>query len=684
MYTNGSFCLLPDRVEQAGRVFPPADDHGAPAGYPALESDFKVLDSAYRLALRELELLRTPDGCWDTGAFWKGVWTRDLGYSALLSLGLLDPETTRRGLLKKTGPAGIVQDTGTGGSWPVSTDRMIWIPAAWEVYLATGRREWLEEIWPLVERSLAADLATAFDEQTGLLRGESSFLDWRAQSYPAWMDASDIYGSYCLGTNAVHARAWEIAAQCADLLECDSRRYREIAVRIRDGINARLWDSGARQYGQFLYGRQHPIRSPRVESLGAALCVLFGIANAGQAQAAVESLPLEPYGIPCFHPHTPGLPPYHNRGVWPFVVAFGGWAAARAGHEGVAAHALATILRAATIFGTHKENMVSETGAAVGTAINSDRQLWSVAGMVAAVYRMLFGIESHPARLSFAPCVPEAWAGRFTLRNFRWRNASLEIVVSGAGHRVRSFSVDGQATARCEIPADLTGAHRVEIVLEADLKSRVPTRIRPVAYAPATPQLRLEKDRLRWAPIERAVEYRVLVNGTLWKSTQDIFCDPPAGARGAEIQLIAISADGLSSFASAPIVLDEDVLHVGPGDESFIALENNPAQVVTLRAHIPADGRYAVSARYANGQNDSEHDNKCAIRSLRVDGVRAGALVLPQRGKGAWQDYGYSHPFILTLRAGVRVFEVQLTGTDLNMNGAVNEARLSGLRLVKI
>jgi len=47
----------------------------------------------------------------------------------------------------------------------------------------------------------------AYDAGTGLVKGESSFLDWREQTYPKWMQPADIYESENLGTNAVHYQA---------------------------------------------------------------------------------------------------------------------------------------------------------------------------------------------------------------------------------------------------------------------------------------------------------------------------------------------------------------------------------------------------------------------------------------------------------------------------------------------
>lgn len=42
-------------------------------------------------------------------------------------------------------------------------------------------------------------------------------------------------------------------------------------------------------------------------------------------------------------------------------------------------------------------------------------------------------------------------------------------------------------------------------------------------------------------------------------------------------------------------------------------------------------------------------EDKAAIRSLRADGRPVGVLVMPQRGAGRWDDWGYTNPLILSL-----------------------------------
>ena len=112
----------------------------------------------------------------------------------------------------------IIQDTGTGGAWPCSSDRVIWIIAAWEIYLETGNIDWLEMIYPAIQNSLEDDRRVIFDSESNLYRGETSFIDWREQSYPKWMQPVDIYNSKAHNTNVVYAHALEIASKIADIL----------------------------------------------------------------------------------------------------------------------------------------------------------------------------------------------------------------------------------------------------------------------------------------------------------------------------------------------------------------------------------------------------------------------------------------------------------------------------------
>ena len=107
--------------------------------YPQLSTPNKLHTAIYNLGLDEMVNAVEPDTTLRTGKEWAGVWTRDVSYSILLSMAYLQPEASRISLMKKVTPDGrIVQDTGSGGAWPISSDRMIWALAAYEVYKVTG------------------------------------------------------------------------------------------------------------------------------------------------------------------------------------------------------------------------------------------------------------------------------------------------------------------------------------------------------------------------------------------------------------------------------------------------------------------------------------------------------------------------------------------------------------------
>ena len=134
-------------------------------------------------------------------------------------------------------------DTGTGGAYPCSTDRIVWATAAWEICQATGDEAWLRKVYPIIKQSIADDRQNACDPATGLMHGESSFLDWREQTYPRWMQPADIYQSETLGTNAVHYQANIVLAQMAAKLGDPGTavQHKRQAATIKDGINLHLW-----------------------------------------------------------------------------------------------------------------------------------------------------------------------------------------------------------------------------------------------------------------------------------------------------------------------------------------------------------------------------------------------------------------------------------------------------------
>jgi Bacterial alpha-L-rhamnosidase 6 hairpin glycosidase domain len=661
---------------------------------PRYQSSQLLMNALYDMSLEEMLLNVRPDGAFRAGKLWDGVWTRDISYSILLSLALVAPDVARESLMKKVSSDGrIIQDTGTGGSWPVSTDRMVWALAAWEIYTVSGDEQWLNTAYRIISKSAAADLKDV-RAANGLFNGESSFMDWREQSYPRWMDAKDIYQSQCLSTNAVHYETYRILSKMAGRLGLPAKEYDEAAAALKAAVNSRLWMPDKGYYGEYRYGRSFSSLSPRSESLGEALAVLFDIADEKQQRLIVSNTPVVDYGVPDFHPQIPNMPAYHNNAVWPFVVGYWTWAATRARNASAVEHGMGAIYRQAALFLTNKENMTATAGDPV-TMLNSDRQLWSVAANLALVYRVLFGMHFEPDRLVLRPFIPRPYKDRRTLANFKYRAATLDITIDGYGDRIKSVTLDGKRLAAAVVPGDLSGRHTLVLTMaNNDLPSQKITKL-DARFAPETPALSLSGSRLSWNSVEGARKYFVYENGIkISETTAPAFALTKKGY--GEYQVSAVDGEGRQSFLSAPIEVlspagkieieaeaDQGGVqnqHQGYSGRGYLRLDKAENPVFDYKLNVGRPGRYVLKFRYANGNGPINTENKCAVRTLRLDGRHVGALVMPQRGN-EWNNWGYTNSHILTLTAGQHSLKVAFEDSDNNMNGAVNEALLDKIEL---
>ena len=648
----------------------------------------------FTLSNQELALNKRPDGAWMAGEKWPGVWTRDISYSSELSLGLIDPDATKKSLMAKVKNGKIIQDVGTGGSWPVSTDRMTWSLGAWEAYKATGDRKWLEDSYKILKKSMDVDLQTIFDKKTGLVRGEQSFLDWREQSYPPHVESADIYNSLSLGTNAVHYRALKILEEMAETLgdRAAAGKYGKLAAKLKKAINKHFWNDEKGFYSQYLYGYGDlRTASDKSESLGETLTILFGIADESRAKTIIERMPVLAEGPTSFYPQNPGIPSYHNNGVWPFVVGYYLRAGTKVKNEKAVNLAIDSIWNAVDRYGTNKENFEAVTLDAAKTVVNSDRQLWSVAANKAIFYRTFFGMDLEKAALKFNPFIPRKHEGVHQLQGFKYANSLLDIKVSGWGDGIQSFKLDGKELASAELPSNLTGNHSVEIVMN---KKMAPSKINQVEnrFAPAAPAAKLEANRIVWPKVDSAEKYQIFRNGKLLGSTEEL--SYPVSASGDSLNLYevrAVDREGWQSFFSKPIRTESNskiLLAEGQtpkGPNNFVLTTKGDHPEINYNVTTEKTGEYYLDARYSNGEGRiegwGEDGNKCAIRSVFVDGKRVDALVMPQRGLKDWKDAGYTSPIRLTLKKGKHKIVVKYTELDENMNGERNKALIHHLRL---
>lgn len=679
------------------------------SAFPQYHSDYPVADAIYNMSIEEMQKAIEPDSTFRTGKEWAGVWTRDISYSIILSMAYLQPKVAKYSLLRKVKNGRIIQDTGTGGAYPNSTDRIIWATAAWELYKATGDKDWLQQAYSIIKNSVDDDLLNAHDPLTGMMKGESSFLDWREQTYPKWMQPADIFESECLGTNAAHYNANMVLVEMAKLLNKkeDADKYAAIAKKIKDGINTYLWVAEKGYYGQYHYGNNFKSVSPKSEALGEALSVIFGIADETRQKSIVAKTPVTAFGIPCIYPQIDNIPPYHNDAVWPFVQSYWAQAAAIAGNEKSVLASIAAIYRPAAMFLTNKENFVVENGDYKGTVINSSNMLWSLAGNISLVHKILFGIEYESNGLSFHPFVPYALKGKRSLTNFTYRNAVLDIEVEGYGNQIKQVYLDKKlwlnntaatiAKSTTFSETDLKGKHKIRIILADNIINSEINEVRNL-IAPAEPEAVIKSGLLIWTPVKTAAAYKVLKNGTEIVRTgrTQIKADTVAYA---EYQVIAMDKQGSESFASQPAIVPgsnnimiemESIVSKAENDykgfsgEGFTEISKQKNTSISIPVSVQEDGIYAIDFRYANGNGPKNTENKCAIRSIKEGDKLLGTVIFPQRGVDEWSNWGYSNPVQASLKKGNHTIILSFEPANENMNGEINQAMLDFVRIIKI
>ena len=199
---------------------------------------------------------------------------------------------------------------------------------------------------------------------------------------------------------------------------------------------------------------------------------------------------------------------------------------------------------------------------------------------------------------------------------------------------------------------------------------------------------------LQWNPIEYISKYLVLRDGKVVAETRET--SYPALEEG-EWQVIGVAGDGTQSFASEPrsnrkkediyfadssytTTLSSPELSYRPQEDlsgaskgKFVEIDMNSVPVEAV-VEIPEDGVYSISVRYANGNGPVNTENKAAIRTLTLDGSKAGTVVMPHRGVANWNDWGMSNSVVLPIGKGSHTLGIIYLPEDENMNIQTNHA----------
>lgn len=625
-----------------------------------------------------------PCHCFETGEKWPYVWTRDLAYSIDLGLWRYDAARSRNGLLFKLSgvrakniPQGLypMQDTGSGGSWPISTDRVVWFLGA--RHLLDGKA-FADKVWQALNDTMAQDREYAFDARMGLYRGETSFLDWREQTYPEWTKDNVVFigQSFALSTNVLHYEALRLAANMA-LQRGDSRakQYAAQADALKAAINAHFWRADRGMYMSYIGGDGLPVEA--YDLLGLSLAITSGVADAERARLSFAHYPAWPAGSPVIWPERADQPIYHNRAIWPFVSAYALRAARRVDDPSRIAFEIESIMRGAALAGSNMENYELATqathvdeGKLSGPVVDSKRQLWSVAGYLDMVTEGVFGLEADgriepklPASL-----VPMLFGKRDAITlQLPDRRITLKRPPHAEGNLLVADKVD-------------RNGRNIVVTLKAIKVPTLPLRTDAPVYAPATPAApRVSRD--EWhveADGDRDVLY---LDGRRFGDVGNSWTLPPSSARRC-LRVTQLGKGGVESLPSLATCVGDASQVSGAWPRTWTA---------------PASGRFRLWFDYANDHGPINTGVTAAVKRLAIrcagNPEQIVPIVMPhsigeQRSTFATFDAKAGAHCTFELEQGFNMSDLanfaHYTGGEGGSSGPLNEAKIGALHIAPL
>ncbi len=596
-----------------------------------------------------------------TGETWRKVWTRDTAMACEFSLAAIYPEISlncaKEKVVEFEGFKVFEEDTGTGGSYPVSTDKIITYLSVWEIYLSTGDESVLEYFYDICLDNIKQDYNTVYDEESGLIKGETCGLDWRSQTYPDWMgneveeSLANIAEGKAASVNMIYLGVLQRMIETADILGKDDKAFlQEKYDALYDAVTDRLWHDELGCYAAWEYPSY--MGAPlayKVDCIANGYALWFNIGTEEQLKSIAENYPLVTYGANVVYPNKQGDLEhkdrvYHNRGVWPGWEAQLMLAGAQHGYDELSEEIWNSCITAAATSLVNKEVVDFTTG----EGIHVNHQLWSIAATLSGYYKVLFGMIYDTDGITFEPYVPQWMVGPFELKNYKYCDATVDLTLTGKGSEIVSITVNGENVGTSyTLPFNAKGKYTINIVVKESANEYTDEKVnlndeKNHVISPKMPVAKLNGRTLSWGA-QSGCTYKVWTGSEYVDCTTNSYTIDP-NVYGA-YSVVVVSRDGVWSEMSRPIVVSPGRIKVEAENctlsnlskstvsgktvvtDSFAA---NLERTLTLNVNIEEAGQYLFWACYNdNSSNDPTSCSNCAIRSVFVDGKDVGALVFP-------------------------------------------------------
>jgi glycogen debranching enzyme len=212
---------------------------------------------------------------------------------------------------------------------------------------------------------------------------------------------------------------------------------------------------------------------------------MFGIVEGKKAKQLIEKAVVSKYGITSIYPEftmfTKEKPGRHNNIIWPMVNGFFANAAVVAGNYTSFTNELNNLTHLALDEDKGNYNFWEiynpysgkpDGGYQVMGKENPNHhwtscryQTWSATAYINMVNYGLAGIRVGNNGISFSPFLPEN-IHYLQLNELVYRKAVLDILIKGAGKKIKSFSLNGKKQLSNSIDANIKGANKIVIELE--------------------------------------------------------------------------------------------------------------------------------------------------------------------------------------------------------------------------
>ncbi len=559
-------------------------------------------------------------------------------------------------------------------SWPAINSNAEWLLAASELWLANGDSRW-ERIVRQVSRNLiASDNRINRNQATRLFTGIPRYMANATGIFPEWMSQTDISQLSTLAVNIAYATAINNLDLGADSLVA--------AIKYNMWLPDKGFLSGM-TYGSAIY----PIALQSTDNLAQAIAIISGILPDAMSDAIISKTPTPLTGISLFQPT---LPPTSDKIKYDVnsTLLQTGWAVAAASRGNEAAYSTAV----GAIFAKEGERIL---------AYRQKRQTFN-SSITTLILRGFLGVKFSKEGIHFSPYIPENLPGEKEIKNLHYRDAILDIKITGTGKAISTFTIDGNP-AEPFFNKSLKGKHSISITLagaSADLGRVNITRSEDLAPLPPTakinntgvatlqttplPQQALPESQRELLENNKNICRQVYINGILQEQITTDTYRISDKSNFSVIQFTTLSEENLSGFSSQPYIFTNNkpsvidcstlaktgtkLLKDKKLASKFVETSRSRNRNISFDFDAPHEGRYLIDVRYANGLRLVNNQRKTALRSLKVNNSNAGIFIFPQLTSGnirnsdneSWQKMtDWSNPLIINLDKGLNKIELR-------------------------